>query len=704
MANALSQFLLAAAVAAVVGGTAVAQETALQEAVRLLRLNKGEEAVAKLREILASDPSSAEALALYQSVKQDEWFMLMTEQGDVQKIAQSILERAKVERRQRSRDEAAIRPLVDAATAAGADHLARQQAINKLIADHGEFAVPALVEKLGNADDAEGQIQAIYALSQLHSVAVLPLIEALKSSNELVVRNAAAALSHIGDDRAAPAMVHVTKDARPAVAEIARRFAAKKNTKGTDVELLLAAARGYLKGNVPAGGFSEVVWRLVDDKLVPTDVPALLYPVELAKASAGDAVRVAPASLEARSVLAQANLAQANLIEASIAQGDESLKALAPVAADLKIAALASGPQSLRAALDAGVQEGMVPVAVGACQALAASETAETIGSSALIGALKSTDKRIKYAAAEALVRATGGVGVPAADQVVAVLADAVAEEAVRTIQVIDPSQESAAAVQASSSVRGLAVDASADAVRGMRSLLVNPNVDVVVINEILPDRLPEDVIGNIKKDARMANTRVVVIAKDQEAAKARFGDSISGTVQAPLTGEALVQAVNTVLEGVVTAGNARAEAYAKGASEALLTIASNKGRIDGAVDSLAKQLNRADAVAVPAARSVGLVGSAAHLDALLGALTGGGSVELKSAAAEAIGNVLSRMNDCPSNVFAALGGVVQSDADVAVRTAAAVAMGKAKIGDAEKAQLLNRLERIAGGTASSEG
>ena len=45
--------------------------------------------------------------------------------------------------------------------AALADDMA---AVNALIANHGEFAVPALVAKLGNPDDAEGQIQAIAAL------------------------------------------------------------------------------------------------------------------------------------------------------------------------------------------------------------------------------------------------------------------------------------------------------------------------------------------------------------------------------------------------------------------------------------------------------------------------------------------------------------------------------------------------------------
>lgn len=695
MARSFSQYLLAAAVAVVVGGSALAQDTPLQEAVNLLRLNKTDEAVLKLREILTADPSNSDALRLYQSVSQDEWYLLMTTKGEIQQIAQSILDRAKVETKQRSRDEAAIRELVATATAKDSDYGTRQAAVNKLIVNHGEFAVPALVQKLANADDDDGQIQAISVLSQLRSAAVLPLIETLKSSQELTVQNAAAALHIIGDDRAIPAMAHLANDERGSVSSIARKFLAKKNAQGAASDLLLAQGRTYLKSGVPFGAHSEVVWTLRDDQLIGTDVPAMLYACELAKACAADAVCIAPASVEAKSMFAQANLAQANLIETSIAQGDEASKALEPVAVELKMAAFATGVDSLRMALDAGVQQGLAPVAIGAIQALAKTENIDTIEQSSLLAALNSSNKSIKYAAAEALVNASGGTRVPALDRVVAVLADAVAEEAVRTIQVIAPSLDTAAAVETGSKTRGFVLEASANAVTGMHSLLINPNVDVVVINEILPDRMPEDVIGIVKKDPRMANTRVVVIAKDEEAAKTRFGDGVS-IVKAPLTGENLVAAVNAALEGSTTPGNVRAEAYAAKASTALHSIAAQKGDIGGALVNLALQLNRGDNVAVPAAKALGLAGSQGQLKDLIGALSGAGSVDLKKAAAEGLGNVLGRMSDCPEDATMALSAVLGSDADVGLRQAAAIALGKAKIDNAKKAELLKKLSRVA--------
>lgn len=703
MARSFSQILIAAAVAVVVGGSALAQGS-LQEAVNLLRLGKQDEAVAKLREILAADPSNTDALALRKSVSQDEWFLLLTHRengnpSEIQKIAMSILDRAKVEMKKASRDEAAIAALVETATAKDTDYGARQGAISKLLADHGEFAVPPLVQKLSSADDVEGVIQAISALMQLRSIAVLPLIEALKSSNATTVQNVAAALHHIGDDRAAPAMAALASDDRPGVREIANKFLAKVKAPAKPVEMLIAQSADYLAGNVPVGAFSDVVWQLRDEKLVATDVPATLYASELAKACAADAVRLAPASLEARSALAQANLAQASMIEAAIAQGDEASKALEPVAAELKNAALATGIDSVRAALGTGVQRGLAPVAMGAISALATAENADTIDQSSLLVALQSSNKQVRYAAAEALVRASGGVRVPQSDAVVGVLAEAVTEESVRTIQVIAPA-DTRGAVETASKGRGLAVDASTDAVSGMRSLLVNPNVDVVVINEVLPDRSPEDVIGNIKKDSRMANTKVVIVAKDEAAAKARFGDSV-GVILAPLTSENLVEAVNKALEGTTNAGNVRAEAYAAQASSALLSIAENKGGISGALANLGSQLNRGDAVAVPAAKAMGHAGGAAEVTALVATLGGSGSVDLKKAAAESVGNILNRLGTVGDDVVTALTTALDAATDAGLRQAIVIALGKAKLPAEQRAALLKKLARIAAGPTS---
>ena len=693
MARPFHQSLLAAVVSFVVGGVALAQNP-LQEAVTMLRLNQKEEAVAKMQDILSDDPSNEAAHEMYTSVSQDEWFMLMTEEGEVQKIARSILERAKTVDRERSRDEAEIQALVDTATDAGNDYDTRRAAINKLVGDHGEFAVPALLVKLGDADQPESQIHAISVCSQLHSVAVLPLIEALKSSNDLAVQNAAAALNLIGDARALPMMKHLADDARVNISTIAKKFVAKMGAEGDALAMMLAQSQDYLKGNVPIGGFSEVVWSLKDDQLVATDVPAVLYSAELAKASAADAVRIAPASVEARGALAAANLAEANLIQSSIKAGDESVADLGGLADELQIAAVASGVDSMRIALEAGVTEGMNMVAVGAIDAMVPSEMINEEQRATMVEALKSTDKRVRYAAADALVRGTRGGEVPSLSGVVSALAEAVTEEKINSIHVIAPDSVKGE-VAVANGTRGGVFATDASALGAINSLLSNPSVDVVVINEILPDRLPEDIIGLLQKDGRYGNTKFVIITKDEDAASERFGDEV-GFIQSPLSAENLQEAVATALEGVEDKDGDQREDYASQACAALLNLATRKVDIGSAISNLSLQLNRGDSVAVPSAQAIGLAGGEGQLTALLSALENG-SDDLKKASATAIGEILGRMDSCPDSAALGLMTAMDAASDVQLRVALATALGKAKISAEQKLQLIEKLGRIAG-------
>lgn len=702
MACSFPKFLLASVVAFVVGSAASAQD--LQEAVKLIRLNQQKEALDILKQIVAKDPSNAEALELYRSVDQDELWLLLSQQGEIQKIAQFILERAKLEKVTQSRDEAAIEELVGKITSQDTAALDRRQAVNKLIAEHGEFAVPALAERLANADDDHAQVQSIMALVAIGAPAVLPLVEVLGSDDSQLRLNAASALLHIGDLRAAPAMARLAEqDDQEGVRNVARKFLSSTKTKGRAVDLYLQQARTYLRGSIAPGAYSDVVWSLEGGKLVAKDVPALIYPLELAKNAAKDAVVADPVNAEARSVLAQANLAEANLIKVSAQQGDEAAQGLAAMVPEFELAALAAGPAVLRSALTEGMKNRLVNVSVGAIEALAKVENRDDLASSALVAALDSSDKRVRYAAAMALVEASKGVGVPASDRVVDALAQAVTEESVRMIQVIGNTPEMANSVKEVDATRGHIGVADASAVDGMRRLLDTPAIDVVVIQNILPDRIPQDVIGNIKRDPRLAHVKILIAAKDVEQAQTEFGDAVHGFVQAPVTGQALIEAVNTALADVpVEPRNERAENYAKGASEALLEMAAGKTPIRGALTSLAAQLDRGDAIAVPAAKALGISGTTAELDALLAALSGSGSNELKVAVANAMGSILGRADSCPEQVCEGLLAVLNSDADVTVRAAAAAALGKAKIEEGRKAKILQSLQKV--GSVSTEG
>ena len=95
--------------ALVVSSIASAQDAEFEEAVKLLRMGQNDEALEKLREVVQLDPTNEDALRLYRNTDQDIWYMLVLHEGEIGQIAQSLLERAKMQRRELSRDEATMR-------------------------------------------------------------------------------------------------------------------------------------------------------------------------------------------------------------------------------------------------------------------------------------------------------------------------------------------------------------------------------------------------------------------------------------------------------------------------------------------------------------------------------------------------------------------------------------------------------------------
>ena len=189
-------------------------------------------------------------------------------------------------------------------------------------------------------------------------------------------------------------------------------------------------------------------------------------------------------------------------------------------------------------------------------------------------------------------------------------------------------------------------------------------------------------------------DAKILVVANDTDAAAERFGDRINGTIKGPVDADSLRTAVEEALADVAPdALRARATKVAVAASNALDSLASSNVDISTALGSLAKQLQREDAVAVPAARAIGNGGGVDDIAALVGAMSSGeASLDLKVAAADAAGMILARSGDTEQDVFDALFAVATSDADMALRSAVVRALGKAKVDAATKLKLIDAL------------
>jgi hypothetical protein len=338
-------------------------------------------------------------------------------------------------------------------------------------------------------------------------------------------------------------------------------------------------------------------------------------------------------------------------------------------------------------------------VAAAAIGALGSTTDRDALSNSPLLSALDSSNKIVKYAAALALTEASRASNVPNSDKVVAVLANAIAEQAEKRVAIVglDSSNEKVArnaqSARTGEAISGVMKDIKDTAERFLTQAVA---ADVVVINEVLPDGAPETIMDIFKHDDRTSHMKVIIVAKDADKAAERFGDKIAGVIQAGFKPADLQAKVNEALEGVdMSSINARAAKVAKDASVALHTLASNRVDVSGAVASLEAQLQRDDSVSIPSANALGEAGTG--IGALVGQVTGDGSGELKVACANASGKILGRGVAISDAQFSALKGVATSaDADTALRIAVTTALGKAKLNPGQKLQLVQALSTMA--------
>jgi HEAT repeat protein len=658
-----------------------------------------EKALQLLQEILRDNPTNEDALNLWRRVDRDKWVELLRDEGEMGKLAKHILSLAQAGRKEMSRDESAIQALVEKACADA--YSERASAIVDLMKNHGEFAVPALVEKLGNHDDPDGQTYAIIALDEIGRRVSLPLIEATKSDNPTLRRNIAAVFNLSRDHRAVPALTELLKDSDEGVVEVARTALGNMGADlgASAVDLYTGQAAEYLIGIGTQGtDISDVVWAFDNGKLVHRDTHAAVYPYELAKQSAERALTLDQTSVEASTLIARSYLAQVAAIDTG------KIADLEPVKPSLKMVAMAMGPKILGRALTASIEAGQAYVAVAAIEALGATVDKDSLAGTPLVSVLDSDNKMLRYAAALALASASRANDVPAAGRVVDVLAQAVSEQSMKRVASIGlDNSNNKATVEASSMKEGIWTGEPYKNVQGAVGSMMrgSSRPDVVLVNDTLSDGIPEDVIGLLGRYDHTKDIKIVIVATDVEKAQERFGDRVAGVIEAGFKPEDLQAEVNKALEGVEL--DTHAAAVAVEASQALHRLAGNRVDIRGALDSLDAQLKRADDVAVPAAKALGEGGS--RIDGLVGVITdSSSSLDLKKAAAEAAGKILGRIHEIEQAHFDALKGVAgNAEFDANLRTAVVTALGKADLKPAQQLELVKTLSTMAVASPSGE-
>lgn len=692
--------LVFSAAALLTAGTLSAQDDArhlFQEGVRLLMQNKDAEALEKLKAAVAADPSNEDAYKIWQETDNRVWSAMMVKNDELAKVARHMLRLAKLQRKQLSSDADKIRELVGKALSDSYEE--RSMAALELMQNHGDYAVPYLLEALGNPDEETKQSYAILAAHQLGRAGTLPLVAALASDNAILRRNIAAALLYTADDRALPALKRLAeRDDDASVREVAQKAVVKIGGAGIGpaTSLYLAHSHDYLTGGrLIDGDILDGVWSFEDGKLEHRKVPAVVFPLELAKDAAYGALQVDPNSEDALVALSRAYVAEKAVVDAA-GSGDESIVGLKDAVNEMGITVLAAGPGVLRKAFDQNVAEGMIPAAVASLEALARLENPRDLGASPLLKGLRDPDKRIRYGAAIALAGMNAELGEADRAALVSALGQAVLEQSVRIVKYVDPSRENGKVAEAASdSGKGIVVISDASAKRALADITRYPP-DVLVLNEDLEGMLVDTALLYIGDRPALAEMKRILVSKDPAGAQEIFGEKFHGYIKAPVTALALANRVDDVLKGAsMDRQRAEADRVAANAAEAMAML-----------DPAAYPVAEASAQLVTAAGRVQEKVAVSSLAALGGAAAPGvlaGVVKVMNdsrnnppvcaAAASALGRIMARSGTADKDTVDALVAVAADKSlDAAIRRAAVAALGQAPILPGTRAKLLRTL------------
>ena len=340
--------------------------------------------------------------------------------------------------------------------------------------------------------------------------------------------------------------------------------------------------------------------------------------------------------------------------------------------ANLSVQAASMSTAALDRALSWAVSQDDTTAAIALCQRLGAVASSSTPGLRAAFG---SADGAVSTEAAVALGNMAVRTG-QAADGVVARLGEAAGRDILRIAAVIDSDQGRANSVSSSLMEAGMLVNTWDKGTTAIATLRRVPGVDVILISDELSDLTTNQVLSEVRNDVRFTSTPVFILASDAEAAGEMYGDSVTGTMSG-----ADVAAITSALGADESADRKAADALSKRAAATLANLSlSGRTNMGAAVEQLAGTLaHRPDEVTLPAMIALGASGGSDAVGALVAVIGDDSrSDAARAAAGQAISDILARSGGgSDAGVASTLAGVMSSGASVEVRTAAAAALGR---------------------------
>ena len=373
----------------------------------------------------------------------------------------------------------------------------------------GPYAVPAILRALQQPGlSPEDRVPYAENLGRLDRGAVPPLIATLDSPDPKLAGDAARALGRIGDPRAIPALTYL---------------AAKRNPESAARPQVVAAIEAIT--SVPFGSQPQTPPRVLADEARRYHLHLVRFPGQGVILWDWDPAGNTPAPRAATVREAERDLGLRAAREAlDLDPTDRSIQAiLVALALDHDPAggtpaALAAGPYVLGDVLRTAIADGRSGLATVAATLLGRIVDRDDLATGGrpdpLVEALSAPDRRVQFAAAEALVRLDPRRAFSGSSRVVPVLTRFLSTQGVPRAVVVDGNPIRGA--QSAGFLRALGYDAQVATTGAEGFSLASSSADVeLILTE--PTFVNDawtltDLLGNLKADGRTAGIPVVIV------------------------------------------------------------------------------------------------------------------------------------------------------------------------------------------------
>lgn len=729
---------VAFAFSAVLGGAVRADEAqdqkmldALKKGIELYQTGDYAGAKAQFGQVLAMEPGNAAALKMADMADMAEFFK-MEDKEQLKDEASRLLDlMARAQRQQKRTIPDVEQTMKDFAS----PELTVYVAARIKLTGHGPYAVPYLVPLLTvtPADQQWLVARAETLLGQLQRDACLPLIRVLLGTDDTLLKaRVAVVLGHIGDARAVPALMavlespNVTEDVKAAAMRAAEAITGKDlKDLGSAAEQYALLGSAYLVEDKATVGFtygtSADVWQWypagsdLTQKVTYVEVPDYLYYQRMAAEVVLEGMALAPADEELRALLGAALVRELALCEyfktADLHMADkEAADKVKQDASDRAAKFEVQVPVVLRLLqlpVAARVLDMLISVNDGEAslyvvRTLGDKLTAEGPGAldqqstNALVAALDSGDKDVRYNAATVLVSAAP-MGDPAFSvQAMDVMSAALKAAADRTALVaMDNFQMRNNLVTLLRSL-GMATT-ECDTVQIEHALSVQPSVDIVFLTGNLTETRFAGVMRVLREDPRTKAVPLYVVVDPAAAAPDMANQE---GVTAVITPDDLREAkLQPVLEKEVLAKSRSAfteqeQAIVLKAARALVGVdpLTTSYPLEVVEPSLIKALTGygADVTAAVEA-ALEAFGSAESVEPLSKVVAASDSVDLKIGACRAMAAVMKRAGATATEDEVAVLRAALAGQDQALRQAAAEALGEAGLSPEDQMALIRK-------------